>query len=607
MSGNRKPPAGKKQGLVPLLLRFLAPYKRELALAVLAQAVAVTANLYLPTLNAQVIDQGVLAGDTDYIWNRGAIMLGVTLASALAGGLGVYLGARTAMGVGRDVRRAVFEKTQTFSAHEFARFTPASLITRTTNDVQQIQMLVLMAVTMLLTAPIMAIVGIGLAMGQDVPLAAVLLVSIPVLIAVMALIIRAMIPAYKAMQPRLDGVNRIIREHIGGIRVIRAFVRDDHERERFAEGNDRLREVALRVGRVQAFFGATAMAVGALSTIAVVAIGGQRVMDESLPIGSMIAFISYLGLILGAVMMSLSIFMLGPRAKVSADRIGEVLAAEPVLHEPEHAPERVPETGTITLSGVGFRYPGAEESVLRGIDLTVPGGGTTAIVGSTGSGKSTLLNLIPRLMGATEGRVAIDGVDVRDLDRDTLSGLIGVVPQKGFIFTGTIATNLRFGRADATDEELWEALRVAQAAEFVSDMPDGLDTAVGQGGTTVSGGQRQRLSIARALVARPRIYLFDDSFSALDTATDAALRAALDEHFGDAAGTSTSNGRDPHDVTRVIVAQRVSTIRGADRIAVLDEGRLAGVGTHSELLESSPVYREIAESQLSADELQEAR
>ncbi|UBU09433.1 ABC transporter ATP-binding protein [Nonomuraea gerenzanensis] len=574
--------------LLRLLRVQLRPYRREIALVVLFQFVQTLATLYLPTLNADIIDDGVVKGDTGYIMRVGLVMLGVTLVQIACATVAVYYSARTSMALGRDLRAAIFHRVQGFSAQEVGRFGAPSLITRTTNDVQQIQLLVLMAFTMMVAAPIMCVGGIVLALRQDVTLSSLLLVALPVMIAIVAVIVVRMRPLFRTMQDRIDRINQVLREQITGIRVIRAFVRDRYERERFAGDNDLLTEVSLRVGRLMALMFPTVMLVVNVSSVAVVWFGGHRIADGAMEVGALTAVISYLMQILMSVMMAMFMFMMIPRAEVCAERVEEVLATEPTVHPPVAAvtPER--RDGELELRSVDFRYPGAEEPVLCGVSFAARPGRTTAIIGSTGSGKTTLLNLIPRLFDATAGEVLVDGVNVRDLDQAALSRAVGLVPQAPYLFTGTVASNLRYGRPDATDEELWRALEVAQAREFVEAMPGGLDEPISQGGTNVSGGQRQRLAIARTLVHRPEIYLFDDSFSALDYATDARLRAALAEEIAEA--------------TIVIVAQRVSTIRDADRIIVLEDGRVVGSGTHGELMDGCPTYREIVLSQLTEQE-----
>ncbi|WP_091035936.1 ABC transporter ATP-binding protein [Glycomyces harbinensis] len=571
-----------------LIGEYLRPHRRPLVLTVVFQIVQTMATLYVPTLNADLINNGVAQGDTDYVLRHGGFMLAVTLVQITAAGLAVYFGAKAAMAVGRDLRADLFAQVQRFSAAEMDRFGAPSLITRTTNDVTQIVTMLVMALTMLLTAPIAAVGGLALALSLDVPMAGVLLAAMPVVAVVIYGIVRAMIPASRIMQRCIDGINQVMREHITGIRVIRAFVRDDHEQRRFSDANAELTDASLRVGRVQAFFGATAMVFGNITAIAIVWIGAGRIADGTLQIGDLIAFLTYAGQILGAVMMSMGVFMMLPRAKVAAGRIREVLDTEPGIANPAEPVTELVGLGELDVKGVTFRYAGAEEAVLRDVDLVARPGQTTAVIGSTGSGKTTLLHLIPRLFDVDAGAIRVDGVDLRDMDRALIARTIGLVPQRAYLFSGTVGSNLRYGDPDASDEDLWHALEVAQAADFVHAMADGLDTVIGQGGTTVSGGQRQRLAIARTLVARPKVYLFDDSFSALDTATDAALRAALATEIADAA--------------QVIVAQRVSTIRDADRIVVLDAGRVVGTGTHEELLATNPVYHEIVTSQLTLQE-----
>lgn len=575
-------------GLIRLLRGQLGRYRRQLTITVLLQLAQTLAMLYLPTLNADLIDNGVALGDTGYVLRHGAIMLGVTLVQITAAGAAVYFSARISMALGRDLRNAIFERVQSYSQREIDRFGAPSLITRTTNDVQQIQLLMVMALMMMLMAPVMGIGGIALALGQDVPLSATLLVAIPILVLAVLAIIRAIIPSAKVMQERIDSVNRIMREHITGIRVIRAFVRDHHEQERFGEANGDLMAAALRVGRLQAYFGATAMVISNLTSIAVVWFAAGRIAGGQMQVGSLIAYLSYVSQILMAVMMSMGVFMMAPRARVAAGRILEVLGTGSSVTIRPDPVTALPGRGELEVKDVTFRYEGAEEPVLLGVDLVARPGETTAVIGSTGSGKTTLLNLIPRLFDVDGGAVTIDGVDVREMDRALIASTVGMIPQRAHLFSGTVASNLRYGDPEASDAELWRALEVAQAADFVRAMPDGLETTIGQGGSTVSGGQRQRLAIARTLVARPKIYLFDDSFSALDTATDAALRQALALEIADAA--------------LVIVAQRVSTVRDADRIVVIDGGRVVGVGTHDTLVEENPVYAEIVESQMSLQE-----
>jgi ATP-binding cassette subfamily B protein len=574
--------------LLRLLRVQLRPYGKEITLVVLFQFVQTLATLYLPTLNADIIDDGVVKGDTGYITRIGLVMLGVTLIQIACSFVAVYYSALISMALGRDLRAAIFHRVQDFSAQEVNRFGAPSLITRTTNDVQQVQVLVLLAFTMMVAAPIMCVGGIVLALRQDVALSSLLLVALPVMILVVGVIVVRMRPHFRAMQERIDRINQVLREQITGIRVIRAFVRDTHERERFGVANEQLTDVSLRVGRLMALMFPAVMLVVNVSSVAVVWFGGHRIADGSMQVGALTAVISYLMQILMSVMMAMFMFMMIPRAEVCAERIEEVLDSEPTVHPPANPviPDR--RLGELELRSVDFRYPGAEQPVLSEVSFVARPGRTTAIIGSTGSGKTTLLNLIPRLFDATEGEVLVDGVNVRDLDPAVLSRAVGLVPQSPYLFSGTVASNLRYGRPDATDEELWQALEVAQAREFVEEMPGGLDEPISQGGTNVSGGQRQRLAIARTLVHRPEIYLFDDSFSALDYATDARLRAAL------AAGMT--------DATLVIVAQRVNTIRDADRILVLDDGRVVGSGDHAELMTTCPTYREIVLSQLTEQE-----
>ncbi|MER7755687.1 ABC transporter ATP-binding protein [Kitasatospora sp. NPDC097643] len=574
--------------LIRLLRAYLRPYSRPIALLVLLQLVSTLAALYLPTLNADIIDSGVVKGDTGYILRVGGVMIGVTLVQALCSIGAVYYGARTAMAFGRDVRAAVFDRVQSFSTRELGQFGAPSLITRTTNDVQQVQMLALMSFTLMVAAPIMCVGGIIMALNQDVPLSGLLLAVIPLLGTVVVLLVRSLRPKFRSMQTKIDTVNRVLREQITGIRVIRAFVKDDHEQARFADANGDLTHVALQVGRLMSFMFPAVMFVVNASSVAVLWFGAHRIDSGGMEIGALTAFLSYLMQILMSVMMATFMFMMVPRAEVCAERIDEVLTTTSSVVPPAAPVTEVLRRGNLELRDVDFRYPGAEAPVLRGIDITARPGETTAVIGSTGSGKSTLLGLVPRLFDATNGQVLLDGVDVRELAPEAIADSIGLVPQKPYLFTGTIASNLRYGRPDATDEDLWHALEVAQAKEFVEKLPEGLDAPIAQGGGNVSGGQRQRLAIARALVRKPDVYLFDDSFSALDYATDARLRKAL--------------ARETSDATVLIVAQRVSTIRDAHRIIVLDEGAVVGTGTHHELMADNPTYREIVLSQLTEQE-----
>lgn len=574
--------------LLRLLRTHLAPYKRPISLLVALQLLQTAATLYLPTLNADIIDSGVVKGDSGYILEFGAIMIAVSVVQVLCNIGAVYYGARTASALGRDVRAAIFSRVQSFSAREVGQFGAPSLITRTTNDVQQVQMLTLMSFTLMVSAPIMCVGGIILALSQDVPLSSVLLAVVPVLGISVSLIVRKMRPLFRTMQTRLDSVNRILREQITGNRVIRAFVRDDYEKGRFKGANTELTDVALSTGRLMALMFPTVMTVVNVSSVAVVWFGAHRIESGGMQIGALTAFLAYLMQIVMAVMMATFMFMMVPRAEVCAERIEEVLDTRSSVVPPEAPVSKLLRHGHLEVRSGEFRFPGAEEPVLKDVSLEARPGETTAVIGSTGSGKSTLLSLVPRLIDTTGGVVLVDGEDVRGLDPALLARTVGLVPQKPYLFSGTVATNLRYGNPDATDEELWHALEVAQAKEFVSAMEGGLDAPVAQGGTNVSGGQRQRLAIARTLVQRPEIYLFDDSFSALDYATDAALRRALAQETARA--------------TVLIVAQRVSTIRDADRIIVLDEGRVVGSGRHHELMADNETYREIVLSQLTEAE-----
>ncbi|HEX7744604.1 MAG TPA: ABC transporter ATP-binding protein [Micromonosporaceae bacterium] len=573
--------------LIRLLRSYLRPYARPLTAVVLLQLVGTMASLYLPSLNADIIDQGIARGDTGYIVRTGGWMLlvsGVQIACSIAA---VYIGARTAMGFGRDVRAALFGRVGTFSAREVAHFGAPSLITRNTNDVQQVQMLVLMTCTMMVAAPIMCFGGVLMALREDVGLSWLMLVCVPVLAIAIGLIIRRMLPQFRLMQTRIDTVNRVMREQITGVRVVRAFVREPYETARFGAANADLTMTALRTGRLMALIFPVVMLVLNASSVAVLWFGAQRVDSGQIQIGALTAFLTYLMQILMSVMMASFMLMMVPRAAVCSERIGEVLDTSTSVVPPLQPVTQVPLQGELELRQVRFQYPGAAAPVLRDISFLARAGQTTAIIGSTGAGKTTLISLVPRLFDATAGSVRIDGVDVRELDPDLLWSRIGLVPQRPYLFSGTVASNLRYGNPDATDEELWAALEVAQARDFVMAMPGGLDAPIAQGGTNVSGGQRQRLAIARAVVRQPEIYLFDDSFSALDLGTDARLRAALRPITADA--------------VVVIVAQRVSTIVDADQILVLEDGAIVGRGRHEELLDSCPTYAEIVASQQTAE------
>ncbi|CAL8896729.1 ABC transporter ATP-binding protein [Kocuria varians] len=574
--------------LLRLLRTSTRPYLPWVVGVLVFQLLSTIATLFLPSLNARIIDDGVARGDTDFIWRTGALMLAVALGQIVTAVAAVWCGARTAMGVGRDLRRDVYRRVGAFSAREVGAFGAPSLITRNTNDVQQIQMLTLMTLNFMVMAPIMCIGGIVMALREDAGLSWLVWVSIPVMGVLLGVLMAKLMPWFRTMQERLDGINGVLREQITGIRVIRAFVKEPFETQRFRRANQDLTEISLRIGALFVLMFPVVNMIMHGATAAVLWFGGHRVDQGLIQIGALTAFLQYMLQILTSVMMASFMFMMVPRAIVCAERICEVLDTEPSIHPPQH-PATAPEPrGRLRFDGVCFRYPGAEEPVLDQIDFAAEPGTTVAVVGATGSGKTTLVSLIPRLFDPVAGRVLLDDVALPDYAPEDLAGRVGLVPQKAFLFSGTVAENLRFGREDATDEELWEALRVAQAEDFVRAMPHGLESSVAQGGTNVSGGQRQRLSIARAIVARPRVYVFDDSFSALDVATDAALRAALRPVTRDA--------------TVVTVAQRVSTIADADLILVLEHGRITARGSHDELLETSPTYREIVSSQLTAEQ-----
>ncbi len=550
------------------------------------------ANLYLPTLNADIINDGVVTGDIGYIVRIGAIMLGVSLALGVTSVIAVYFSARTAMSFGRDVRASMFNRVQGFSLHEVNTFSTASLITRNTNDVQQVQMLVLMGLTMMVLAPITAIGGIIMALRLDVKLSGLLLVIIPIMAIVIATLMVKAVPLFRAMQKKIDRINEVLRENLAGIRVIRAFVQTDHEQRKFAEANADLTSTALRVSRLFALMLPALMLIMNGSSVAIIWFGGSLVDSGEMQIGDLTAFVQYITQILFAVMMAVMLFVMIPRAAASAERIQAVLETTPAITDPppEAIAARVePNTrGLIEFRDVGFSYPGAQDPVLTGISFTAEPGQTTAIIGGTGSGKTTLINLVPRLYDVTAGAILIDGVDIREQRQAQVWAGLALVPQKAFLFSGTIASNVRFGNEQATDDQVWHALRVAQAASFVSELPAGLDSPIDQGGANVSGGQRQRLAVARALVRRAPVLVLDDSFSALDYTTDARLRAALAAESG--------------DTTVLLVAQRVSTIMSAQKIIVLEDGEIAGIGTHTQLLESCATYQEIVDSQLSAQD-----
>jgi len=575
--------------MIRLLRERLRPYWRQILVVLVLLLVQAIANLYLPTLNADIINKGVLTGDTAYILRTGGLMLLVTLAFVAAAVVAVYWGSKVAMAFGRDVRGALFRRVESFSQAEVNHFGTPSLITRTTNDVQQVQMVVLMMLNVVISAPIMSIGGIIMALRLNVPLSAVILVAIPVMAVFIGLVLRAALPLFKSMQAKIDRINQVTREMLSGVRVIRAFDRTRYEEQRFDAANDDLTMTTLKVNRLFALMIPTLTAILNLSTVAIMWFGSIQVADHGMPIGDLTAFLTYIVQILLAVLMATIMFVMVPRAAASAERIQEVLDAEPTVVDPAEPAADISARGLVEFEDVEFRYPGAEDPVLSGISFTAGPGEVTAIVGSTGSGKTTLISLIPRFYDVTGGRVLVDGVDVRDMALQDLWGRIGLVPQKAFLFSGTVASNLRHGHEEAADEELWRYLEVAQGREFVAEMPEELEAPVSQGGANVSGGQRQRLAIARALAKRAKIHIFDDSFSALDFATDARLRAALK--------------RETADATVIIVAQRVGTIMHADRIIVLEDGAIAGMGTHDELMRTSETYREIVASQLGEGEV----
>ena len=575
--------------LVTLIRRYSKPYLPQILAVIIFQLASTIATLYLPSLNAKIIDEGVSRGDTNYIWQTGALMLVVALGQVIAAIAGVYFGSRVAMAMGRDLRRDVFRKVSSFSAKDVNSFGAPTLITRGTNDVQQVQMLMLMGLNFMVSTPIMCVGGIIMALREDLSLSWLVWVSVPLLVAVVGYLVVRLMPLFRSMQMKIDAINGVLREQIIGIRVVRAFVREPYEAKRFGDANKDLTLVSVKIGNLFVLMFPAIGMILHLSTAAVLWFGGQRVDAGNMQVGSLTAFLQYLLQILMAVMMGTFMAMMIPRASVCADRIGDVLDVEPSIHDPKAPVAPAEKKGRVEFRDVTFKYPGAEAPVLSNISFTAEPGQTLAIIGSTGAGKTTLVSLLPRLYDVASGDVLLDGVPVTSLDRDEITSRVATVPQKPYLFSGTIEHNLRFGKTDATDQELWDALETAQAKDFVMEKSSGLNRRVAQGGTNVSGGQRQRLCIARALVTQPKVYLFDDSFSALDVATDARLRRALKEKTQDA--------------TVIIVAQRVSTIADADQILVLDNGRIVDRGTHEELLETSPTYQEIVESQLSAEEV----
>lgn len=567
-----------------LLFRYLKPYRWQLAGVLVFQFIAAIASLYLPTLNAEIIDKGVATGDSAFIWSTGMMMLGISLGQIIASIIATYFAARAAMQAGRDIRNDVFERVSAFSEREVSEFGAGSLITRNTNDVTQVQMLAMVGATMLVSAPLLAIGGIIMALRQDIGLSWIIAISVPLLLLIAGIIVSRMVPLFRIFQKRLDALNRILREQLTGIRVVRAFVREPIEEDRFSLANADIMDVGRRVGSLFVLLFPLVMLILNVTVVAVIWFGGIRVDAGEIEIGTLFAFVQYVAQILMGVLMASFMTIMIPRAAVSAERVSAVLASETTLARPEQPVLEFPTPGTVEFRDTSFSYPGAQHAVVGGVSFRAEKGETVAIIGSTGAGKTTLVSLIPRLFDVTGGAVLVGGVDVRSVELDLLWSGIGLVPQRPFLFTGTVASNLRFGREDASDDELWRALEIAQGRDFVEEMDGKLEARIAQGGTNVSGGQRQRLAIARAIVHNPSILVFDDSFSALDLTTDARLRQAL--------------WRELPDVTKIVVAQRVSTITDADRIVVLEDGMMVGIGTHDELLTTSNTYREIVESQL---------
>ena len=570
--------------LIGLLRTHLRPYSREVTLVVVLVLIQSIANLYLPNLNADIINYGVSKGDIPYIWRTGGVMLGVTLLLGVLAIVGVYFASLASMSVGRDLRAAVFARVLRFSAHEMNHLGTASLITRNTNDVQQIQIFMQIALTMMVMAPVMAVGGVIMALREDVTLSALLIVVVPMLAGIIVFMLIRGVPLFRAVQAKIDRINQVLREQITGIRVIRAFVRTGYEQERFEQANADLTSTSLQVNRIFVIAFPALMALMNLTTVAVLWFGGHLVDSGSMPIGNVTAFLMYIMQILMSVMMAVAMVILVPRAEASAARINEVLATQPAIGDPAEPILPTTADASVEFRSVSFGYPGGAKPVLSDLSFALRPGETTAIIGGTGSGKTTLLNLITRSFDVTDGTILVDGVDVRAQSMERLWSRIGLVPQRAYLFSGTVASNLRFGNESASDEDLWHALDVAQSRDFVSEMPEGLEAPIDQGGTNLSGGQRQRLAIARAIVKKPAVYLFDDCFSALDAGTDARLRAAL--------------RKETRHSTVLIVAQRVSTVMHADRIIVLDEGQIVGLGSHTELMASCEPYREIVESQL---------